>query len=132
MLDLAEIPTFQARQAAASTPTSTSRRIAANLHLTVDGKPARLVPVAHELAFPPGQGGLAHDAARGAPRAGRQLDGAARLAYRDGNYAGRIGWKEIVVRPSAGARLPRSSAPATASATGCSPIRRTCSRARST
>ena len=47
------------------------------------------------------------------------------------NYAGRIGWKEIVVRPRRRARTP-SSAPIESSATSCSPTRRTCSRARST
>ena len=63
------------------------------------------MPVRSELAFPPGQGGLTTTRlevllrgpdARAAPRGSR---------YRDGNYAGRIGWKEVVVRPSAGARV---------------------------
>src|ERR1700710_2151506 len=58
VLDLAEIPTFQAKQGGSIRAAAYVRRIAANLHLAVDGKAARLVPVRNELAFPPGQGGL--------------------------------------------------------------------------
>ena len=34
-----------------------------------------------------------------------------RVSYRDANYAGRIGWKEITAQPQAGARLLSSSVP---------------------
>jgi ABC-type nickel/cobalt efflux system permease component RcnA len=110
VLDLAEIPTFQAGGRRGIHAEPYARRIGANLHLTVDGKPARLVPVREELAFPPGQGGLT-TARLEVLFTGPKLSGDARLAYRDGNYADRIGWKEIVVSPSAGAHLARSSAP---------------------
>jgi ABC-type nickel/cobalt efflux system permease component RcnA len=36
----------------------------------------------------------------------------ARLDYRDGNFAGRIGWREVVIRAGAGARVDSSSVPA--------------------
>jgi ABC-type nickel/cobalt efflux system permease component RcnA len=86
------------------------RRIAAGLHLEVDGQPAWLVPVRNELAFPPGQGGL--DTTRlEILFAGPKLAPGAKLAYTDGTYAGRLGWKEIVARPSAGALLRNSSVP---------------------
>jgi ABC-type nickel/cobalt efflux system permease component RcnA len=107
VLDLAEIPTFQARGTSAA---SYVHRIAANVHLTVDGAPARLLPMEHELAHPPGQGGL--DTTRlELLFAGPTLTSRSRLEYHDGNYAGRLGWKEIVIGSSAQATLARSTAP---------------------
>ncbi len=111
VLDMAEIPTFQARQAGGIDAGAYARRIAANVELTVDGRPAQLVPVRHELAFPPGQGGLRTTRLE-VLLAGPALTRRSLLSYRDGNYAGRIGWKEIVVRADHGARLLSSSAPA--------------------
>ena len=108
VLDLAEIPTFQDR---GTTAADYVRRIATGVHLSVDGKVAALEPVRHELAHPPGQGGL--DTTRlEVLFSGPSLSSRSRLDYRDATYAGRLGWKEIVVAPSAGAALPRSSAPA--------------------
>ena len=101
VLDLAEIPTFQAGRIDAG---AYARRIAANAHLTVDGRPARLVPLGEALAHPPGAGGLRTTRLE-VVLAGPKLDGSARLAYHDSNYADRIGWKEIVV----GARTPSRS-----------------------
>jgi len=101
VLDLAEIPTFQAGRIDAG---AYARRIAANAHLTVDGRPARLVPLGEALAHPPGAGGLRTTRLE-VVLAGPKLDGPARLAYHDSNYADRIGWKEIVV----GARTPSRS-----------------------
>ncbi len=34
------------------------------------------------------------------------------VSYRDGNFRGRIGWKEVVVRPAGGAHVVSSTAPA--------------------
>jgi nickel/cobalt transporter (NicO) family protein len=95
VLDLAEIPTFQARQEGVS-PAVYARRLAAGLHLTVDGRPAVLTPTAHALAFPIGVGGL-HTMRLEAIFRGPGLDDASRVVVRDTNYADRIGWKEIVV-----------------------------------
>src|SRR5438552_9701545 len=58
VLDMAEIPTFQAKQAGGVDPGAYARRIAAGARLTVNGRPARLVPLSHALAFPMGAGGL--------------------------------------------------------------------------
>jgi len=102
VLDLAEIPTFQARQQGVD-PAVYARRIAAGLRLTVDGRPARLRPLAHRLAFPRGAGGLRTMRLEVA-LAGPRLRGPAGVRYRDGNYAGRIGWKEIVVGAEAPSR----------------------------
>jgi len=107
VLDLAEIPTFQAGRIDAG---AYARRIAAKLRLAVDGKPVRLRPVRDKLAFPPGQGGLRTSRLQ-VLLAGPRLTGRSRISYRDGNYAGRLGWKEIVARSSSGGRLAHSSAP---------------------
>jgi nickel/cobalt transporter (NicO) family protein len=99
VLDLAEIPTYQARQQGVD-PAAYARRLAAGLHVTLDGRAATLVPVAHALAFPMGVGGL-HTMRLQVILRGPEVDGSARLAVRDTNYAGRIGWKEIVLGASA-------------------------------
>ena len=96
VLDMAEIPTFQARQGAGIDGAAYARRIAAGTQLRVGGRPARLVPVAHVLAFPPGAGGLRTTRLEVILR-GPRLDGSAQVSYRDTNYASRIGWQEIVV-----------------------------------
>jgi ABC-type nickel/cobalt efflux system permease component RcnA len=101
VLDLAEIPTFQAGHIDAR---AYARRIAANAHLTLGGKPAQLVPLGQALAHPPGAGGL-HTTRLEVVLAGPRIDGSTALAYRDTNYADRIGWKEIVL----GAHTPSRS-----------------------
>ena len=55
VLDMAEIPTFQAGKINAQ---AYAVRIAADAHLSVAGVPARLHPIATALAHPPGAGGL--------------------------------------------------------------------------
>src|SRR5437667_3948516 len=51
VLDMAEIPTFQAGRI---DPQAYARRIARNAELSVDGRRARLVPLSHALAHPRG------------------------------------------------------------------------------
>ena len=111
VLDMAEIPTFQARQSGVD-PAVYARRIARNAHLTVDGRPAPLTPVRHVVAFPKGQGGLHTMRLEVVLRGPRVHGPAASLAYRDTNYGDRIGWKEIVVRGTGGASVSGSSVPA--------------------
>ena len=93
VLDLAEIPTYQAGRIDAP---AYAARIAGGAHLSVDGRRAALTPIAHRLAHPPGAGGLKTTRLEVILR-GPKLAGPARIAYGDGNFAGRIGWKEIVV-----------------------------------
>jgi ABC-type nickel/cobalt efflux system permease component RcnA len=100
VLDLAEIPTFQAGRI---DPAAYSRRIAGNLELTLGGRPARLVPVAHALAHPRGAGGLRTTRLEVALR-GPTLHGPVVVVYHDNNYRDRIGWKEIVVGAGAPSR----------------------------
>jgi nickel/cobalt exporter len=93
VLDMAEIPTFQAGRIDAN---AYARQIARNANLVVDGRPAALVPVRTALAHPLGAGGL-HTTRLEVILAGPVLHGWVSVAYHDNNYRGRIGWKEIVV-----------------------------------
>jgi nickel/cobalt exporter len=93
VLDLAEIPTFQAGRIDAH---AYVRRIARDAHLTIDGRKAELVPVRSALAHPLGAGGL-HTTRLEVVLAGPILHGWVSVAYHDNNYRDRIGWKEIVV-----------------------------------
>jgi nickel/cobalt exporter len=101
VLDMAEIPTFQAGRIDTNVYAS---RIAENAHLVVDGRRAPLVPVRSALAHPLGAGGL-HTTRLEVVLAGPKLHGRISVAYLDNNYADRIGWKEIVV----GADTPSAS-----------------------
>jgi ABC-type nickel/cobalt efflux system permease component RcnA len=93
VLDMAEIPTFQAGKI---DPQAYARRIARNAELSVDGRRARLTPLAHALAHPPGAGGLRTTRLEIVLR-GPSLHHPSEVVYHDNNYRGRIGWKEIVV-----------------------------------
>jgi nickel/cobalt transporter (NicO) family protein len=93
VLDLAEIPTFQAGRIDAK---AYARTIAGNANLSVDRRPAALRPLRTRLAHPRGAGGLPTTRLE-VVLVGPLLHGTSRIAYRDGNYRDRIGWKEIVV-----------------------------------
>ena len=97
VLDLAEIPTFQAGRIDAP---SYARRIARGVRLTVNGRRARLIPIETALAHPPGAGGLKTTRLEIVLR-GPRLAGPSEIVYRDTNYSDRIGWKEIVVGDAA-------------------------------
>ncbi len=99
VLDLAEIPTYEARQQGVDAGTYAAR-IARALHVSLDGKPVALTPVAHALAFPLGVGGL-HTMRLEVILRGPTVAGPVRLTVRDTNYSGRIGWKEIVIGAAA-------------------------------
>jgi nickel/cobalt exporter len=93
VLDMAEIPTYQAGRIDQGTY---AQRIAANAHLSVDGRQVRLVPLRSALAHPRGAAGL-HTTRLEVILAGPVLHGRVFVSYHDNNYRGRIGWKEIVV-----------------------------------
>jgi nickel/cobalt transporter (NicO) family protein len=93
VLDMAEIPTFQAGHIDAR---AYARRIARNARLVVDGKAAGLVPLGTALAHPRGTAGLRTTRLE-VILAGPTLTGQASISYRDNNYDDRIGWKEIVI-----------------------------------
>ena len=109
VVDMAEIPTVQRVPLAHS-----------GLRITVDGAPARLRTLRTALAHPLGAAGL-HTTRFQAILAGPRVARTAQVVVDDRNYAGRIGWKEIVF--GASTARPRTS---------CALTRRVCSRARST
>jgi ABC-type nickel/cobalt efflux system permease component RcnA len=118
VLDMAEIPTFQARpEVAAGGPANYASRTAARLlrhvSLTIAGRPVALRELGHALAFPPGQAGLRTTRLEAVYASGPVPSGTQPLRYRDDNFPGRIGWKEIVARADSGARIDSASAPAT-------------------
>jgi nickel/cobalt transporter (NicO) family protein len=97
VLDLAEIPTYQAGAVDAR---AYARRIARGAQLSVDGKRSALTALKQRLAHPQGAGGLPTTRLE-VILAGPRLSGSSRVEYRDTNFAGRIGWKEIVVGDAA-------------------------------
>jgi nickel/cobalt exporter len=101
VLDMAEIPTYQAGRIDQRTY---AQRIAANAHLSVDGRQVRLVPLRSALAHPRGAAGLKTTRLE-VILAGPVLHGRVFVSYHDNNYRDRIGWKEIVV----GASTPSTS-----------------------
>ena len=124
ILDLAEIPTFQELQENGVTARADDEGVQAyvrrrseilrdGLTLQISGKPLRLNVGSTEIIFPPGAGGLPTmkigivfktDLAS-ASTAGEQL-----LNYRDENFPGRAGWKEIIVAADRGVELISHSA----------------------
>jgi nickel/cobalt transporter (NicO) family protein len=117
VLDMAEIPTFQAQATVrAEGEGAYAQKLAASLgrglSLSAGGRPLALRPLRRVLAFPPGQAGL-HTTRLEVVYESAPLPSEvpARLDYRDRNYAGRIGWKEIVLRAGANARITSSTVP---------------------
>jgi ABC-type nickel/cobalt efflux system permease component RcnA len=117
VLDMAEIPTFQAQPTVRANGTSQyaeglATAIGRRLELSADGRPLALRPLRQALAFPPGQAGL-HTTRLEIVYRSEPLRSSkpAQIDYRDTNYAGRIGWKEIVLRTSSGARIDSASVP---------------------
>ena len=107
VVDMAEIPTFQTRQAidadhddrladaeAGRWRDRECRRLAAGIHIVVDGRTARLAVTGSALSFPGGVGGLPTLRLECALAAPLPVAGRA-LTYTDGTYQGRVGWREI-------------------------------------
>lgn len=115
VLDLAEIPTFRERDAARDVEayaTRTAARISRGLQLTVDGKQLALEPIKRAIAFPPGASNLPTTRLQIVFRSPRvEASAPVPLAFRDTNYAGRIGWQEVVVRAAGDARIESASVP---------------------
>jgi len=130
VLDLAELPAFQARRdeidhdgdgtlSPAEKDTYASRTcasIARDTGIAVDGKPVGVDAVASRATERPGAGGLTTLRVECALHAGHTIRGESTMDYRGGAYADRTGWREVT---AVGDRttVVRSSVPArTASA----------------
>ena len=83
--------------------------------LEIDGRPVPLRPESHEIIFSEGAGGLP-TLKIGVVYKGKLAaasGGGYSLSYRDGNFPGRTGWKEIIAVAAPGVRLINSSVPET-------------------
>jgi len=115
VLDLAEIPTFRDRDQARNPEAyaeATAARIAQGLRLSVGGERLVLEPVRRTIAFPPGAGGLRTTRLQVLLRSPRIVsDEPLALRYRDTNFAGRIGWREVTVRADGDSRVLSATVP---------------------
>jgi ABC-type nickel/cobalt efflux system permease component RcnA len=123
IVDMAEIPTFQelsslgaatgadvAGARRASYLSREARSLAGRLSVEYARRPVRLSIQAEDLIFPPGAGGLSTERVY-LVLAGSLTQAAGALSYADSNFAGRAGWKEIVLRSVGGVRIQQPSAP---------------------
>jgi len=113
ILDQAEIPTFQERGLAPGVVLARKRAVAqAGLTLTVGGRRVALRALGPgRIAYPPGAGGLRLTRVELRFRAAVRTPGL-RVGLHDTTFPGRIGWRDIIVRPGRGTAV-RSSVPAT-------------------
>ena len=109
VLDLAEIPTVQEGDSVRAT--GFDAEVARRLDLELDGRRAELVPVKHKVSERPGAGGLPTLRFEAVYRVTDPGDSSS-LVFHDTNFAGRVGWREIVVRAADGVRLVSSDVPA--------------------
>jgi nickel/cobalt exporter len=123
IIDMAEIPTFQEIQEAGIPPTSEdpsvqsylTRKVESlrdGLTLELNGQRLAFRVESTEIIFPPGAGGLPTMKIGVVYRAklnGISNGGQYSINYRDGNFPGRAGWKEIIVAAEPGTRLVNSS-----------------------
>ena len=126
IVDMAEIPTFQEIQETGLVPRTDdesakayARRKAESLSggllLEINGRRVALQLVSHEIIFPEGAGGLP-TLKIGSVYKGKLTavsGGDYSLSYRDGNFPGRAGWKEIIAVAAPGVKLLSSSVPET-------------------
>jgi len=122
VLDMAEIPTYQdvvRIHSGEGLPTAVEQRVylgttvsrlGSGISADVDGTPLRfsVEEGSAKLSYPPGQGNLPTTRVVAwffAPIPTAPSGASSRLTFRDANFEDRIGWKEVVVRPLAGARI---------------------------
>lgn len=123
VVDMAEIPTFQefggidldgdgetSPVELQAWATRTAPTLTSNLALSVDRRPVDVEVRTATAQLRPGQGGLPTLRFEGVFTASAGRRGA--IAYRDGNFPGRIGWREITAVGEDGAALEGSSVPA--------------------
>ena len=117
VLDLAEIPTFQARDdVAALGRVAYARRleqeIRSGLEVAIDGRARSLTTLDRRLAFLPGSAALRTTRFELVFDAGAVVgEGQHAVDLRNGVFAGRLGWRELVIRADGGASLAESTAP---------------------
>ena len=118
IIDMAEIPTFQQMQESAAVPKvgdpsllpflrHESELLNRGITLRFDGQRLALRTVSRQVIFPPGAGGLPTMKLGFVYTAivPKLRDSPTLIRYRDDNYPGRAGWKEIVAVNGPGASL---------------------------
>ena len=125
IVDMAEIPTFQEIQETGVVPqpadpsvgaflTRKSDILRGGLTLEVNGRRLALTAVSKEIIFPSGAGGLPtmkFAILYKGKLIGNSKGGQFTLNYRDANFAGRAGWKEVIAVAEPGVRIVSSSVP---------------------
>jgi ABC-type nickel/cobalt efflux system permease component RcnA len=122
-IDMAEIPTFQEIQQNSIVAQSNDPRVQSylsnqaeafktNLLLTLNGQPLSLETTSQDILFSPGAGnlptmkfGLVYRAQVSEACAVNRCE----LEYRDANFSGRLGWKEVIISPGRGVTIQNSS-----------------------
>ena len=118
VLDLAEIPTFQLRDALASDPAAACAGLSRSIGVRVGASALPLAVAGARAAFAPGQGGLETlrlECDLSAPWPSGELAPSRELVVSDDVYPERIGWREMTARGEGVAietALPRQSASA--------------------
>jgi len=109
VLDMAEIPTFQARNLSrAQTLARAQLQVARGLEVLVDGHRAAVRPAGPpRLSFPDGQGGLKLTRVELELRA--PADSPRRVEIHDGTYDGRLGYTAVVAEPGHGTAVRSST-----------------------
>jgi ABC-type nickel/cobalt efflux system permease component RcnA len=116
VLDLAEIPTFQAKPRVAALGRAgygaeLAAAVAKGLELRVDGERRPLTVLDRRLAFPKGAAGLRTTRFEVVLDAGPVAMGPHTVALQNTMLRGRLGWREIVVRADRGATVTGSNVP---------------------
>jgi ABC-type nickel/cobalt efflux system permease component RcnA len=122
VVDMAEVPTFQELEAIdtdgdgiasaseqAGWARATAPRLLQSITVTVGGEPVPLVVRSASMAFRAGQGGL--QTLRFESVFAGPIENDGRLEYRDGNFPGRIGWREVTAVGEDGVTLADSTVP---------------------
>jgi nickel/cobalt exporter len=105
VVDLAEVPTLQARRHGPPT----CEDVAGRVDVSVDGQRAALRVADSDLSFPPGEGGL--ETLRLECRLEAAVEvGRGEVRLRDGNLTDRVGWHEVTAAGD-GATLQDSDVP---------------------
>jgi nickel/cobalt exporter len=125
IIDMAEIPTFQEIQESGLVPKTGDRSLEAylmhktelfrgGLRLEVNHQAVALQAESREIIFPPGAGGLPTlkiGILYKAKLPGDSKSPEHLISYRDDNFPGRAGWKEIIAVAEPGAKILNSSVP---------------------
>jgi hypothetical protein len=124
IVDMAEIPTFRLRseidangdgvidpQEQALYANQLASNLQENLQLTVNAQNIALDLDAVSLEFPPGQANLPTLRFQAHFRAALPQAAQNRLEFVDANYAGQLGWQEVIIRAAQSVELLQTSAP---------------------